>query len=330
MVDSELVGVNKALKKKVWVNAMKEELEAIERNKTQELIVRPNNKKAINVRWVFKINLKSYGSVSKHKARLVTRRFLQNYDLDYFEVFSPVARYETIRLVIVIAANSNWPLIHLDMKSTFLNGQLHEEVYVLQHPGVWMEILYSHKGIILHQLKYELELLKRFELMNCKSAITPTETNYKLNFNVDGEDVDVTAFKELVGSLTYQCNTRLDICCAVQMSRQKKHYKIHVYVSRSSHFLELKFKLIKPIRLMIDNKSSISFSKNQLMHGRRKHINTEYIFLRNQVQNGVLEVNVYKLKVSYKFILDQRKSSKEHRDPTREKENYGCTWVGLD
>lgn len=71
---------------------MKEELEAIERNKTWELIVLPQNKKSINVRWVFKIKLKSDGSVSKHKARLVATRFLQKSSLDYFEVFTPVAR----------------------------------------------------------------------------------------------------------------------------------------------------------------------------------------------------------------------------------------------
>ena len=59
-----------------------------------------------------------------------------------------------------------------------------------------MEILYFEKGIILHQLKYELEILKRFELMHCKTTITPTETNYKLNFDVEGDEVDATTFKQ--------------------------------------------------------------------------------------------------------------------------------------
>lgn len=57
-----------------------------------------------------------------------------------------------------------------------------------------MEILHSKKGIIVHQLKYQLELLKRFELMNCKSGVTPAETNHKLDSNVDGEDVDDITF----------------------------------------------------------------------------------------------------------------------------------------
>ena len=62
-----------------------------------------------------------------------------------------------------------------------------------------MEVLYYEKGIILHQLKYELELLKRFELTNCKTAITYIETNHKMDSDVEGDDVDVTTFKQLVG-----------------------------------------------------------------------------------------------------------------------------------
>ena len=78
----------------------------------------------------FQAEAKSSGSIGKHKAKLVARGFLQKPGMDYFEVFEPVARHETIRLVIAIAANKNWPLMHLDVKSAFLNGPLQEEVYV--------------------------------------------------------------------------------------------------------------------------------------------------------------------------------------------------------
>ena len=58
-----------------------------------------------------------------------------------------------------------------------------------------IKALYSKKGIILHQLKYELELLKKFKLENCKVIVTPSEINYKLDSDSEGEDVDVTTFK---------------------------------------------------------------------------------------------------------------------------------------
>ena len=66
-----------------------------------------------------------------------------------------------------------------------------------------MEFIYSEKGIILHQMKYELELLKIFELENCKVVVTPADTNQKLDSDSDGEDVDATTFKQMVGSLRY-------------------------------------------------------------------------------------------------------------------------------
>ena len=66
-----------------------------------------DKKKVIGIRWVFKVKLKPDGSIDKHKARLVARGFLQKPGLDYFEMFAPVARHETIRLVIALAANRN-------------------------------------------------------------------------------------------------------------------------------------------------------------------------------------------------------------------------------
>ena len=79
--------------------------------------------------------MKLDGSIGKHKERLVARGFLQKFGLDYFEVFAPIARRGTIRLMISIAANRNWSLIHMDVKSAFLNSLLQEEVYVSQPPG---------------------------------------------------------------------------------------------------------------------------------------------------------------------------------------------------
>lgn len=107
MVDSEPDINNEALKMRVWVNSIKEEFEEIERNKTWEFIILPQNKKSISERWIFKIKLKPYNLVAKHKAWLVTTGFLQKYGLYYFKLFAPVARHETIRLFIAVAANRN-------------------------------------------------------------------------------------------------------------------------------------------------------------------------------------------------------------------------------
>lgn len=84
---------------------------------------------------------------------------------------------------------------------------------------------------------YELELLKRFELMNCKSALTPAETNHKLDSD-DDDDVDATTFKQLVVCLRYLCVTRFDICYAVGivsmfMNKQKwSYYQVAIRILR--------------------------------------------------------------------------------------------------
>lgn len=75
------------------------------------------------------------GEVLKHKARLVVRGFMHKAGIDYGEVFAPVARMETIRLVVSIASLRNWKIHQMDVKSAFLNSQLEEEVFVKQPPG---------------------------------------------------------------------------------------------------------------------------------------------------------------------------------------------------
>ncbi|CAJ2627663.1 unnamed protein product [Trifolium pratense] len=135
LADSEPLNYRDALKSNVWKKAMEEELKSIEKNQTWKLVDLPDKKKKIDVKWVFKVKLNPDGTISKHKARLVARGFLQKHGIDYNEVFAPVAIIETVRLVVALACENKWSLYHLDVKSAFLNGPLDEEVYVSQPPG---------------------------------------------------------------------------------------------------------------------------------------------------------------------------------------------------
>jgi vacuolar-type H+-ATPase catalytic subunit A/Vma1 len=91
-----------------WRRAMEAEMEMINKNATWQLIERPNHRKVIGVRWVFKTKLNPDGSICKHKARLVVKDYAQQYGVDYLETFAPVARYDTIRLLITLAAHNSW------------------------------------------------------------------------------------------------------------------------------------------------------------------------------------------------------------------------------
>lgn len=135
LADVSPVSFDEAIVNKTWRKAMKEELVSIEKNETWELVELPANKRPISVKWVFKVKLNPNGSISRHKARLVVRGFMQKEGLDYSEVFAPVARMETIRLLVALASWRGWKLWQLDVKSAFLNGPLEEEVYITQPPG---------------------------------------------------------------------------------------------------------------------------------------------------------------------------------------------------
>ncbi|GKB12423.1 ribonuclease H-like domain, reverse transcriptase, RNA-dependent DNA polymerase [Tanacetum coccineum] len=114
----------------------KVELDSINRNNTWELTTLPKGHKAIGLKWVFKETKKdANGNIIKHKARLVAKGYIQQHGIDFEEVFAPVARMETIRLLLAIAANNKWEVHHLDVKSAFLHGDLKEEVYVTQPEG---------------------------------------------------------------------------------------------------------------------------------------------------------------------------------------------------
>ncbi|KAI5344133.1 hypothetical protein L3X38_012010 [Prunus dulcis] len=121
-----------AVKDESWMKAMKDELNMIEKNDTWELVDRSMDKPVIGVKWVFKTKLNLDGSVQKNKARLVAKGYSQKPGVDYNETFAPVARLDTIRTLIALAAQKGWQLYQLDVKSAFRNGILEEEVYVDQ------------------------------------------------------------------------------------------------------------------------------------------------------------------------------------------------------
>jgi hypothetical protein len=95
----------------------------------------PAGQKPIGLKWVYKLKKDSSGAIVKHKARLVVKVYVQREGIDFDEVFAPVARLDSVRLLLALAAQEGWLVHHLDVKSAFLNGELKEEVYVVQPPG---------------------------------------------------------------------------------------------------------------------------------------------------------------------------------------------------
>jgi len=118
-----------------WRQAMRVELRSIEENATWELASLPAGHRAIGLKWVFKVKRDELGNIIRHKARLVAKGYVQRAGVDFDEVFAPVARMESIRTLLALAAHEGWKVHHMDVKSAFLNGGLREEVYVSHPPG---------------------------------------------------------------------------------------------------------------------------------------------------------------------------------------------------
>lgn len=96
---------------------------------------KPEDRKVIGVKWIFRTKLNPDGSINKHKARLVVKGYAQIFCVDFSDTFAPVARLDTIILLLAITAQKGWKVYQLDVKSTFLNGFLEEEIYVEQSEG---------------------------------------------------------------------------------------------------------------------------------------------------------------------------------------------------
>lgn len=113
-----------------WENAMQEEISALEKNNTWELVPKPIDTDLVTCKWVYKLKKKADGTIDRYKARLVTRGFSQNYGLDYEETFSPVAKMVTVRSVISFAAHNSWNLWQYDVKNAFIYSELDREIFM--------------------------------------------------------------------------------------------------------------------------------------------------------------------------------------------------------
>lgn len=151
-----------------WRNAMMDEIKSIEKNETWSLVELPKGAKTVGVKWVYRTKSNEHGDLVKHKARLVTKGYSQRYGIDYLEVYFPVARIETVRTIVALAAQQRWNIYQLDVKSVFLHGQLKEEVYVDQPQG--FEVKGSEQKVYrLHKALYGLKQAPRVWFSKIKS-----------------------------------------------------------------------------------------------------------------------------------------------------------------
>ncbi|KAJ9542558.1 hypothetical protein OSB04_029064 [Centaurea solstitialis] len=137
-----------------------EELAEFERNRVWRLVKRPWGKSIIDLRWIFRNKKDENDLIIRNKARLVAKGYRQQESIDYDETFAPVARIEAIRIFLAYAAHKNMKVFQMDVKCAFLNGDLHEEVYVEQPVG-FVDPKYPDNVCVLDKALYGLKQAPR-------------------------------------------------------------------------------------------------------------------------------------------------------------------------
>jgi hypothetical protein len=132
-------------------------LDQIEKNRTWELVPRPKNKNVIGTKWVYIKKMNENGKVIRNKARLVCKGYAQVEGVDYEETFAPVAKLEAIRMFLALSSYIKFKVYQMDVKSTFLNGNLEEEVYIEKLERFQL----TNKGEYVCKLKKTLYGLKQ-------------------------------------------------------------------------------------------------------------------------------------------------------------------------
>ncbi|GJS43251.1 putative ribonuclease H-like domain-containing protein [Tanacetum coccineum] len=166
---------------------MQEELLQFKLQQVWILIDLPHGMKVIGTKWVYKNKRDERGEVVRNKARLVAQGYTQKEGIDYDEVFAPVTRIEAIRLFLAFALFMGFIVYQMDVKTAFLYGTIDEDVYLSGNlPALTMAFIF------IFQDKYVAEILKKFDLVNVKTAITPMETKVALTKDEEAVYVDVT------------------------------------------------------------------------------------------------------------------------------------------
>ncbi|GJZ92543.1 retrovirus-related pol polyprotein from transposon TNT 1-94 [Tanacetum coccineum] len=286
-------------------------LSEIEPKKVSEALKHPGWI-ASGSKWVFKNKKDEVGTVVRNKARLVAQGFIQEERIDYDETFTLVVRMESIRIFIAFATYMNFIVFQMNIKSTFLNRKLKEEVYVKQPPSFES----SEFPDYVCKLDKALYGMKQ-EPRACSLVKTLMVSPNNPGPNLASKPVNKTSYRGMIGSLMYLAaskpNIHFSTClyARYQANPKESHLttvkRIFRYLKAKAEYvvaigccaniLWMKSQLIeydihyKMVPIFCDNTSSIATSNNPVLHSRTKHIDIRYHFIRDYILKRDIELH---------------------------------------
>nr|GEX09992.1 zinc finger, CCHC-type [Tanacetum cinerariifolium] len=222
---------------KKWIKAMEFELDSINKNNTWTLTTLPINQKAIGLKWVYKAKRDAKGKIIKYKAWLVAKGYVQEQGIDFDEVFAPVARIETVRLILALAAYLGWQrsktstlIVEVYVDDLIITGTPRKELEVFksQMDGKFamsdlgllayylgIEVTQTGGEITIKQTGYINKILKETSMTDSNDTKIPMDPGTKLVKAKDENSVDATHYRSLIGSLRYLLHTRPNLSYSV-------------------------------------------------------------------------------------------------------------------
>ncbi|GJW33404.1 retrovirus-related pol polyprotein from transposon TNT 1-94 [Tanacetum coccineum] len=233
----------------------------------------------ISLKWIYKVKLDEYGDVLKNKARLVAKGYRQEERIDFKESFAPVARIEAIRIFIANAASKNITIYQMDVKTTFLNGELKEEVSVSQPKG-FVDLDHPTHVYRLKKDLYGLKQAPRACMVGSLMYLTasrpdlvfaalwyPKDTAMALTTYADADHAGCQDTRRSTSGSAQFLGDKL-------VSWSSKKQKSTVISTIEAEYIAI----------------AIALCCNNVQHSRSKHIDIRHHFIREQVEKGVVEL----------------------------------------
>nr|GEW84845.1 hypothetical protein [Tanacetum cinerariifolium] len=320
---AEPKNIKEAMADSAWIEAMQEELHQFDRLQVWELVDKPFGKTVIRLKWLWKNKKDEDQTVIRNKARLVAKGYAQEEGIDFEESFAPVAHLEAVWIFIAYAAHKSFLIYKMDVKMTFLNGPLKEEVYVAQpdgfvdpdHPERTLDppisMWYLHQsdddlsGKPVDQTDYRSKIGSLMYLTSSKPDIVQAGSSFGLTAFSDADHAGcIDSRKSTSGGIQFLGDklvswmSKKHNCTAMSSAEAK-------YMTSSARCTQVMW-MRKQLQdycfnynktpLYYDSQSAIPILCNPVQHSHTKHIHTRYHFIKEQVENGIIELYLVRTK----------------------------------
>ncbi|KAM2303958.1 hypothetical protein ACFXTH_023714 [Malus domestica] len=286
----------------LWKKSMDEEMKSLHKNETWKLVQLPKGKKTIGCKWVYAKKMESLGKDNvRFKARLVAKGYAQKEGIDYNEVFSPVVKHSSIRILLALVVQFNLELAQLDVKTAFLHGDLEEEIYMSQPEGFKVDgkgigSRYMHnpgKGYwqaVKWILRYilgtvDVGLLFQQDKVTGQCVVGYVDSDYAGDLD---KRRSTTGFVFTIAGGPVSWRSILQ--STVGLSTTEAEYMAVTEAIKEAIWLQGLLDDLgvqqDHVDVHCDSQSAIHLAKNQVHHARTKHIDVRFHFVREVIDEG--------------------------------------------